>query len=278
MSSVNKVLIIFIIVQLSISVAFSQTRPYSDDSLLLSLPVDDGISQKMFKEIDIYADDSIRINGFERTTPKNKALIVYFHGNGESLWFNGLQKKLSFLHKNGFNILAIDYPGYGKSKGKETVENLYRFADSTYNYVNKKYPGYTIIIWGQSLGTIPAIYLARNRRVDLLISEGTITVLPDLKNSLEAVYSTGQQKVFFEIDSNRHFNNYEMIQGVKSRAVFIHGDNDLIAKTQYAKKLYDEFDSDKKQLILLPGAGHNYGLNQIKGYVKTIQDIVATEL
>jgi pimeloyl-ACP methyl ester carboxylesterase len=208
---------------------------------------------------------------------KSNNLILYFHGNGECIWSQGLQKKLNLIHKNGFSILAIDYPGYGKSKGSPEIDNLYTFADSTYNYVKRKYPDYNIILWGQSLGTIPAIYLAKNKEVELLISEGTITILPDLKNSLEAFYSTDQHKVNLQIDSVRNFDNYEKIKGIQNRVIFIHGDNDKIAKFNFAKTLYDGFDSDKKEFIVLSGSGHNYSLTVIKEYLKTIKEIVTNE-
>lgn len=277
MADRNRIITLLILLLLNINFAFGQIIPYSDDSLLLSFPVANDLKQEEFNEIEIVSNDSIKISGFEKINTESNNLIIYFHGNGECLWTKGLQKKLKLIFKSGFSILAIDYPEYGKSKGKAIVDNLYRFADSTYVYAKTKYPEHNIIIWGQSLGTIPAIYLARNKEADLLISEGTITILPDLKNSLEKIYSTEQQNISLKIDSTRYFDNYEMIKGVKNRVVFIHGDNDIIAKIEYAKELYNGFDSNKKDFVVLKGVGHNYGSDVFKKYLKNIRKTVANE-
>lgn len=85
-----------------------------------------------------------------RSEAKPKAVIVYFHGNGQnrSAHFAGLY----WLVKEGYDLFIFDYPGYGDVGGKSTPENTVAVGKAAILYVQKNKPDLPIIIYGQSLG------------------------------------------------------------------------------------------------------------------------------
>lgn len=79
-----------------------------------------------------------------------KALIVFFHGNGANR--TGHIAGLYWLLRSGYDILALDYPGYADSEGKPTPKNTVETGHAALRYAVKRRPGLPLIVYGQSLG------------------------------------------------------------------------------------------------------------------------------
>lgn len=60
------------------------------------------------------------------------------------------------------NIFSYDYSGYGASSGKPSEKNLYADIDAAWNFLRTKYgiSPENIILYGQSIGTVPTVDLA----------------------------------------------------------------------------------------------------------------------
>ena len=99
-------------------------------------------------------NNNIQILSFEN--PSSDNYIIYLHGNAGRLinFFPELIKK--------GNVISPAYPGYHASEGKPSVENAYRTAETTYNWLTAKgIPENKITILGHSMGGSPAVYLAK---------------------------------------------------------------------------------------------------------------------
>ena len=194
---------------------------------------------------------------------------MYFHGNGENLWSKGLQRRLKAISKAGFGIVAIDYSGYGKSTGKQSIQNLYKTAEKALAYVKQQHPKQSIVVWGHSLGTVAALHVTTSQSVDLLVCEGTISNLEDLEQSLEQHFSTQSGKTIdLTIDATRHFDNRIAASQNSNRAVFIHGAEDQLAKIKYAQEVFNQLPTEDKQFIILPKVGHYCPASTIKQVVQ----------
>ena len=53
-----------------------------------------------------------------------------------------------------------DYPGFGKTTGKLTEENMYLEAKEVYKLAHSKFAADSIIVYGKSLGTGVASLIA----------------------------------------------------------------------------------------------------------------------
>ena len=83
--------------------------------------------QEPFQEYFIQTDDGETLNALLfKTKLRSKGLILYFHGNADNLQRWG-KYSVDFT-RLGYDILMMDYRGYGKSTGKPTERDLYKDA------------------------------------------------------------------------------------------------------------------------------------------------------
>ena len=86
--------------------------------------------------------------------------LFYFGGNANNA--------LEFLHiakDFGINVVAMNYPGYGNSKGKPSQKSLFEAALKVFDRFKNRHN----IVIGRSLGTAVAAYVASKRAVDKVI-------------------------------------------------------------------------------------------------------------
>ena len=94
--------------------------------------------------------------------------------------------KIDFYLSKGFSFLCWNYKGYGYSKGTANFSNCKKDVLEVYDTVvnNPKYNFKKICVMGHSIGGVAACYLAKNRHVDLLISDRNFCDLPRLVKNL----------------------------------------------------------------------------------------------
>lgn len=87
--------------------------------------------------------------------------LLFSHGNAVDLgqmtsFFIGLGQRINC------NIFSYDYSGYGMSTGKPTEKNLYADIDAAWHALRTRYgiSPENIILYGQSIGTVPTVDLA----------------------------------------------------------------------------------------------------------------------
>jgi uncharacterized protein len=177
-----------------------------------------------------------------------RAVVVYFHGNGGnlSIW----APILSDLAIHGYDVLAVDYRGYGLSSGRPTERGVYRDADAVLEHLPTANRGsLPVIYWGRSLGTAVAAYAASRRRPDGIILEAGF---PDAR----AVVRTSPLLAFLAIFSTYRFPTAERLAGVDTPALVLHGDADRVIPFALGRALYDRLAGDKT-FVAIPGGDHN---------------------
>src|SRR4029077_17108548 len=104
-----------------------------------------------------------KISAVYLANPAAKFTFLVSHGNAEDLGDD--RYWLEDLRRAGFSIFAYDYEGYGTSEGKPSEAALYEDEAAAYEYlaVNLNTPPDRIIIFGRSVGTGPATYIAAKR-------------------------------------------------------------------------------------------------------------------
>ena len=98
------------------------------ESLTASTPagaVDNGIA----------VDEGILVHARFHLAGKEEPNILFFHGNGEIV--SDYDSIGPYYTKHGMNFLAVDYRGYGKSKGVTTEEGTYLDSEAAWRYLTK---------------------------------------------------------------------------------------------------------------------------------------------
>lgn len=113
---------------------------------------------------------------------------IFLHGNAGFLGSRRNVQRYQLLRDAGFNVLAVEYRGYGASAstGKPTEEGVYSDAAAAWRHLTGTLgvrPN-RVVVYGWSLGGGPAVYLASKYPAAALITEGTFTSLPDVGAAL----------------------------------------------------------------------------------------------
>ncbi|MCY7356364.1 MAG: alpha/beta hydrolase [Rudanella sp.] len=137
-----------------------------------------------FKELHFSVGDNAHINGllFYSAIKPKRGLLMYFHGNTRSV--KGWSKYARDFSRYGYDVLMIDYRGYGKSFGKRTETNLKKDAEHIYHRMRFEhhYPENQIVVYGRSLGSGFATKLASVTRCKMLILDAPYYSFSQLTN------------------------------------------------------------------------------------------------
>lgn len=137
----------------------------------------------------IKTSDDITLHGWWLPNQgKEKGTILFFHGNAENISTH--IGSVWWLPKHGYNVLLIDYRGYGRSEGEPELQGLQLDMTASLEWLFQRQEIDTnrIVIFGQSLGAATAITgLADSpyrSRVRGLIVEGAFTGYRDVAREL----------------------------------------------------------------------------------------------
>ena len=174
---------------------------------------------------------------------KSRPYLPFSHGNAEDLGFD--LPYLRELWNAGFNVLAYDYRGYGRSDVKPSEKGLYRDIEAAYAHLTGPLgiPPEKIIVLGRSLGSGPSVHLAATRPVGGLI----------LESAFISAFRVVIPFPFFPFDQ---FPNLKRLPQVKCPLLVIHGTQDEVIATRHGRKLYESYHGPK-QCFWVEGAGHN---------------------
>jgi hypothetical protein len=191
--------------------------------------------------------------------------LLFFHGNAENI--GGSLDLAARARQAGFNLLLIDYRGYGESEGHPSERGIYLDGEAALLDLRSRVgvdPG-RIVVWGRSIGAAVAVHLAaggaegaapspdRNGTpaVAGLILESPFTSVPDLLRegghfALLALSRFGTYR----------FDSAARIGRVAAPILVVHGTDDEIAPFDLGRRLYD-LAPGRKMLAAIRGGGHN---------------------
>jgi len=202
-----------------------------------------------FKEVNIAMNktDTLNLIQFFPRDTAPKGIILYFHGNkGNVIRF---AKYATNFTKNGFEVWMPDYPTYGKTTGKLTEENMYAQAKEVYKLAHSKFSADSIFVYGRSLGSGVAAYIAAKEDCAGLILETPYYSIPDLFSNYAPIYPTNRMSHF-------KFPVGEYLKEVKAPITIFHGTLDQTIPYREAKKLKKVL-KQRDEFITIENGTHN---------------------
>ena len=132
-----------------------------------------------FEERTYQTSDGNGLSALLFKAKNSKGVVFYHHGNTGSL--NWWGKRAVDFTARGYDVLMYDYRGYGKSEGSIKNEKmLYEDATVIYKALLLEYEASKIIVYGVSLGSGIASYIALNGNPSQLILEAPYYNLYDV--------------------------------------------------------------------------------------------------
>jgi uncharacterized protein len=246
----------FIILAAGASIAYLRARedrivfatPRSHEGLMTQLPPN---TERVSVE-----SDGIELRALTfQTAPDDDSgyWILHLHGNGESAFSPRQIRHCEALRSLGFNVLALDYRGYGDSPGVPNEPGVYDDAEAAYQVLRARgVPDDRIILWGHSLGSAPAVHLATRHQVAALVLFSAFTSMPEavaLRYSMQPLWKAiGVQ-----------FDSLSLVGTLHVPLIIAGSRSDAVIPYAHAVKLYEAANQPKVLLSLEAAPGSELG-------------------
>ena len=218
------------------------TGAYDRQREPVETPADYGIS---YDSVTITTEDGVALNAWTLFAEKaNGRWLLYFHGQGANI-SHYLSLTAQWV-KRDYNVLMVDYRGYGASEGTPSETGLYLDARASYAYLlGQGVEPSDIVVYGFSLGSGVAVDLASKLEVGALVVEAGYTSLIDVVRSLYPAFLTG-------FVTNR-FESAAKIARVTAPTAFIHATDDRVVPESQGRDLFAHTTADKVFLSVQGG-------------------------
>jgi hypothetical protein len=188
----------------------------------------------------------------------NAPVILFFNGNGMTVdRSDSLYRSISAL---GGDLWVYDYRGIGFSSGSPDVMTFRQDALRIYDAVSAARPGRPIIVYGFSLGTAMASYVASQRKVSGIILAGTIASATEEFPVYTHAHGLSAEMAAVLIpapDSIEAFNEVGNVARSTAPLLMLHGEADTLVPISQGREVFAASSSTQKKFVSLPGVVHN---------------------
>jgi fermentation-respiration switch protein FrsA (DUF1100 family) len=144
------------------------------------LPLTPDKAHLQYRDVNLTTADGTHLRGWFLPAKEGvavKGTVLHLHGNGGNMsWHLG---GTWWLPEQGYQVLLLDYRGYGVSGGEPSLPAIYQDIDAAFDWLNKapEVQGKPLVVLGQSIGGALAVhYLAEHpqqrARVKALVLDG----------------------------------------------------------------------------------------------------------
>jgi len=213
------------------------------------------------EQIEVTTADGTRLVGWylkpevpqpPPTSPTSPSLL-WFYGNGETI--AAIWPIVREFQPPGTAVLVVDYPGYGGSAGRATETAMYGAADAAYAALVAR-PGVDtdrVYVYGRSLGTAAATWVAARHPVAGLILESPFTSAAAMARQLYALLPRFVVRLSLD--------NLGRMRQIRCPVLVFHGDADRLVPTAMGREVAATAPGPV-ELVLIHGAGHNDTYNR----------------
>ena len=190
---------------------------------------------------------------------KPRGVFVLYHGNGENL--SSHYVTMLWALKQGFDLFAFDYRGYGRSQGEASPEGTVRDGEAALRWVHGEYPSTPILIVGQSLGGAVALRNAIDLKSEIpfraVVIEGSF---PSYRRVGREVLSRAWLSWPFQwlallVLSDRWAPDGEIGRIAPVPLLVLHAEDDRTVPYQFGEEIFWQA-GEPRELWKVPGRGH----------------------
>ncbi|XP_029356659.1 alpha/beta hydrolase domain-containing protein 17A [Echeneis naucrates] len=227
-------------------------------------------SQRELDMTEVFLTRSSRGNRvgcmYIRCVPSARFTVLFSHGNAVDLgqmssFYIGLGTRINC------NIFSYDYSGYGVSTGKPSEKNLYADIDAAWHALRTRYgiSPENIILYGQSIGTVPTVDLASRYECAAIVLHSPLT------SGMRVAFPDTKKTYCFDA-----FPNIEKVSKITSPVLIIHGTEDEVIDFSHGLALFERCPKAVEPLWV-EGAGHN-DIELYSQYLERLRHFIGQEL
>ncbi len=200
-----------------------------------------------FAAVEVRTEDGELLDAWWAPPPlPGRGVVLFLHGTpgtlADTVW------RLPDLQKSGLGVMAIDYRGYGASTGTPSEAGLRADARAAFDWLHAAAPGSAIAVFGESLGTGPAVALARDRKV-----AGVLLNAPYA--SVRRLFELHAPPLPYRWLMTDQFDSEALIGAIGVPVMILHGTLDGAIPIAEARRLFAAA-REPKTMIEVEGVGH----------------------
>ena len=218
------------------------------------------------EEYNVETRDGAVINGLRFKSKNPKGIVFYLKGNSKSI--KGWGKFAVDFTRHGYDVLMVDYGGFGKSTGRRTQKAVKRDLQLVYNQIKENVAEKYIILYGRSLGSGFATKLASMNNPRMLILDAPYYSLTKMAKKY-IPFMPLSLLIKFPMPT------YKWLQYVQCPVHIIHGTDDKLIPYKTSVKL-SKIKPKLTRLYTVIGGGHK-NLNTFESYHKMLNEIISSK-
>lgn len=244
-----------------------QDLPYEQEDL------DEASADSQLERIEIRLSNDKIMGGWIWKNAGDSAkqpLLLYFGGNGEESTSSILKFKESRTEAfKGYNVMTIDYPEYGLSKGPEGENYIFEFAEAAYAYA-KQLPYVDtdrIVIGAWSIGTGTAVRLAAK------VQPNGLLLIAPFQNGRKLVYGFAKNILDLDIPipllMRNSYKSERYAEQYHGPTLVLASQNDQVIASEQSEALNEHFSNS--EMLLRDGISHSGFWNDEASVAKITQ-------
>ncbi len=218
------------------------------------------------EEYNVETRDGAIINGLHFKVKEPKGVVFYLKGNSKSM--RGWGKFAVDFTRHGYDVIMVDYRGFGKSTGRRTQKAVKRDLQVVYNKIKENVDEKYVILYGRSLGSGFATKLASMNNPRMLVLDAPYY-------SLSKVAKRYVPFMPLSVLIKFPMPTYKWLKYVQCPVHIIHGTDDKLIPYKTSVKL-SKIKPKLTTLHTIIGGGHK-NLNTFEYYHKVLDEIITSK-
>jgi pimeloyl-ACP methyl ester carboxylesterase len=221
---------------------------------------------QVVEEYNLETRDGATINGLHFRVESPRGVVLYLKGNSKSI--KGWGKFAVDFTRNNYDVVMVDYRGFGKSTGKRSQKAIKHDIQYIYNKLRERVSEEYIILYGRSMGSGFATKLASMNNPKMLILDAPYYSL---------THVTGRYMPFMPLSLILRYPmpTYKWLKYVNCPIHIIHGTQDKLIPFKSSVKL-SQVKPKSTRLHPVIGGGHK-NMNNFESYHLILSDIINTK-
>lgn len=217
-----------------------------------------------FEEYILHIKPGINMSGIRFRAKNPVGVVFYLKGNSRSI--KGWGKfAIDFIRYN-YDVVMVDYRGFGKSTGMRSQEGIKNDLQIAYDRIREKVDEKHIILYGRSMGSGFATKLASTNNPRMLILDAPYY---SMSNVARRFIPFLPMALFLKFT----IPTYKWIKYVKCPIHIIHGTNDSLIPFKSSIKL-SKVNPGNTRLHPVIGGGHN-NLHNFESYHEILGQVLS---
>ena len=209
-----------------------------------------------------------KLSGLQLALPNPKGVVFFLHGNRGNLdeWF----VNTSIYRRNNFDLVMVDYRGFGKSTGQiDSEAQLHSDVRAVWDQMAPHYAGKKRVVYGRSLGSGLAAGLSADLNTEKTPPDLTVLVSPysSMSTLTAQIYPYVPQAVL-----RYPLRTDQWLPKIKSPVLLMHGDKDTFIPPSHSQSL--KALSPQAKLLIVNGAAHS-DIHKFEAYLQGFGGVLA---